>query len=372
MSMIKTEYKKQMDEFCNANNMLSAEDILRKSQKPPKDEQQEMKANTAIVKKENKMENIRSRSMVWRAAIPAVICFLVISTTTLAATGRWSDLFRSVFKDEKTATLVEEGYFSDVNMVLEDDLFQVNILGVTGDSNSPKIILDVYVKDKEIYTKNDRLQIFAYCLGKEQYENELYGYAPSDAYGVRDAEIENLYHVSMPGYVWLSNGGPTVIDVCKIRLGTQTTKWTDYEVELKCELKIPVDVFYSTDELYFDGLEIAYNDYTYRLTHVLIGYYQTEVIFRYDCAERYPGEEKNNYDVSRSELRDWYDFVNSLALVIDGVEYKVTSDNKGYPWYESNAREGEYYHVHPIFPGIEHEDINSVILRCGDKEYKLR
>lgn len=372
MSTIKTEYKKQLDAFCNDNNLLSAEDILRKSQNPSKEEKWETTANSLIEKKENKIKNFRSKSMLWRAAIPAVICFLVISTTTLAATGRLGDLFRNVFKDEKTATLVEDGYYSDVNMVQEDDLFRVNILSVTGDSMSPKVILDVYVKDEEIYTKHDKLQIFAYCLGKEQYENELYSYAPSEAYGVKDAEIENLYHVSLPGYVWLSNGGPTIINVCKIRMGSQKSAWTDYEVDLKYELKIPVDVFYSTEELYFDGLEIAYNDYTYRLTHVLMGYYQTEVIFRYDCDQRYPNEDRTNYDVSRSELRDWYEFVNNLVLVVDGVEYKVTSDNKGYPWYENDYREGEYYHVHPIFPGIEHEDINSVIIRCGDKEYKLK
>ncbi len=369
MSMIKTEYKKQMDAFCKANNMLSAEDILRKSQMPPKEEKQE---NTVVSKKENKVENIRSKSMLWRAAIPAVICFLLISTTTLAATGRLGDLFRNVFKDEKTAVIVEQGYYDEVNMVGEDEMFQVNIVGVTGDVQSPIIVFDIRVKDEEVYANNDLISLEAYCLGKEKYEYELAGYATNEAYGVRDAEDESLYHVSFPGNVWLTDGGPTIIDVCKISLGTQTTRWKEYEVDLQYELQIPVDVFYSTEHLYEDGLEFAYNGYTYRLYHVLIGYYQTEVIFRYDYEDRYSQEEHINNDVGRSELRDWYAFVNELVLEIDGVEYKVTSGNKGYPWYENDPREGEYYHVHPIFPGIEHERIESVIIRCGDIEYKLK
>lgn len=372
MSMIKTEYKKQMDAFCNANNMLSAEDILRKSQKPPMDGQQEKSVVLEKVNKENKIENIRSKSMLWRAAIPAVICFLLISTTTLAATGHLGDLFRSVFKDEKTAAIVEQGYYDEVNMVSQDDLFQVNIVGVTGDSQSPIIVFDIRVKDEEIYANNDKIQIEAYCLGKEQYEYELAGYGTSEAYGVRDAEDESLYHVSFPGNIWLTNGGTTIIDVCRISLGTQTTVWKDYEVDLLYELQVPVDVFYSTEHIYQDGLEFNYNGYTYRLYHVIIGYYQTEVIFRYDCESKYSEDAIQNLDVGRSELRDWYDFVNELVLEIDGVEYKVTTENKGYPWYENDPRDGEYYHVHPIFPGIEHERIESVIIRCGDIEYKLK
>lgn len=372
MSMIKAEYKKQMDAFCNANNLLSAEDILRESQNPPREEQQEKTESIEKGSKENKIETIRTKSMLWRAAIPAVICFLVISTTTLAATGRLGDLFRNVFKDEKTAIIVDKGYYDEVNMIGEDERFQVNIVGVTGDVQSPIIVFDIRVKDEKIYAGNDKIQIEAYCLGKEQYEYELVGYATNEAYGVRDAEDESLYHVSFPGNIWLTNGGTTIIDVCRISLGTQTTIWKDYEVDLQYELQVPVDVFYSTEHIYHDGLEFAYNGYTYRLYHVIIGYYQTEVIFRYDCEERSSETVSPGLGVGRSELRDWYDFINELVLEIDGVEYKVTTENKGYPWYENDPGEGEYYHVHPIFPGIEHERIESVIIRCGDIEYKLK
>ena len=134
MSQIKVEYQKQMDAFCDKNNKTTAQDILKKTQNIPVDEEKFAKFNVK-----------RRSSMVWRAALPMVLCFLLLGTTTLAATGRLSTFFRSIFKDEKTAEIVEQGYVYETNCILTDKDFKVNIIGITGDIEHPIIAMDFYV-----------------------------------------------------------------------------------------------------------------------------------------------------------------------------------------------------------------------------------
>ena len=138
MSNIKNEYQKQTDAFCEKNNTISAQDILSraKSQPPTEEKVVEFKPR-------------KSKGMVWKAAIPAVLCFLLVGTTTLAATGKLTNIFRSIFADEKTAEIVDAGYFQEMNLVASDEKFEATIIGVSGDTANAKVAIDIYVKDEE-------------------------------------------------------------------------------------------------------------------------------------------------------------------------------------------------------------------------------
>ena len=100
MSRIKEEYQKQTDAFCEKNNTISAQDIWNKAQNRAPSEEKVVEFKPR-----------KSKGMVWKAAIPAIICFLLVSTTTVTATGYLSDLsdwFRNLFKDEKTAEIIAD------------------------------------------------------------------------------------------------------------------------------------------------------------------------------------------------------------------------------------------------------------------------
>lgn len=358
MSLIKEEYQKQMDMFCNVNNQITAQDILNKAQ------------GTSV--KEEKVVKIpvkKSRSMVWRAAIPAVICFLLLGTTTAAATGKFSDFFRSIFKDEKTAEIVDSGFYSDLNQVMEDELFTAQVVGVSGDTQNAMVALDIYVKDSKLTEGRDKIQVSAYCMSRETYENELASYAPWEAYGVQDEENKNLYHVSLRTGIWLADGQESVLEIVQIRLGSQKIIWDSYDVSIKFDLQVGTDAFYPVQYIYYEDQELKCDDITYDLIYVLAGYYHTEVIFRCTDLEKFTTNGMRK-DTGASIYETWIQFIDQLVLVVDGVEYKVNPEYKSFPCYESE--EGGYYHMHPLFPGFEFDKASNVELRFGDEVVKVK
>lgn len=359
MSLIKQEYQKQTDGFCNECNIISGQELWEKA----KNEQYKEKYSSTVTE-------IRSSGIAWKAAIPAILCFLLVGTTTLAATGHLGDLFRNVFKDAKTAEIIEDGYYYEMNEVQEYGIFQTSIVGVTGDTASPKIVLDITVSDKELVKKCNKIYVEAYCLGTEIYENELEHYGTVEAYGERDTEIPNLYHVSLPGG-WIATGQEVVLDIIKIRLGSQQTKWETFDVSMKYQLFAPQDSFYPTQQVYMEFKEFEFEGREYYLIWGLVGYYDTELIFRFGYDELKAVEKGVPYDAPPEDVRHWYDFIKNVVLVVDGVEYTVKPDDMGYPWYECDD-DGQYYHAHPYFTGIEYDKVSRIEVKCGETCYRLK
>lgn len=358
MSRIKNEYQKQMDAFCEKNNTISVQDILSRAKNQP-----------STVEKVAEFKPRKSKGMVWKAAIPAVLCFLLVGTSTLAASGQLTNIFRSIFKDEKTAEIVDMGYYEEINEKLEGDLFEVQILGVSGDTENPMLVLDIYVKDTELIKNRDKIHIEAYSLGKEQYENELVNYGTWEAYGERDAEIENLYHINMRTG-WLATGKEVVFEIVQIRLGGQKVTWESFDVSLKQILQVDTTEFYPVEQVYMDLKPFACGDRTYELTWVLCGYYNTEVIFRNMNPEERTPEQALSIDPTWEEKAAWNEFVQDVVLIVDGAEYKAKPGETAQPWYEKS--EGGYYHMHPMFPGFDYSKVTSVEVRWKDIVYKVK
>mgnify|MGYP003289063637 CR=1 FL=1 len=360
MSRVKDEYQKQMAAFCEKNNTISAQDILSRAKNQPPTEEKE---------KVVEFKPRKSKGMVWKAAIPAVLCFLLVGTTTLAATGQLTNIFRAIFKDEKTAEIVDMGYYAEINEKLEDDLFEVRILGVSGDTENPMLALDIYVKDTELVKNRDKIHIEAYSLGKEQYENELVNYGTWEAYGERDAEIENLYHINLRTG-WLATGKEVVFEIIKIQLGGQKIAWESFDVSLKQILQVDTSEFYPVEQAYMDFKPFECGDRTYDLVWVLCGYYNTEVIFRNMNPEQRTSEQASNIEPTWDEIAAWNEFIKDVVLVVDGVEYKAKTGETAQPWYEKS--EGGFYHMHPMFPGFDYSTVTSVEVRWKDTVYKVK
>lgn len=360
MSLIKEEYQKQMDTFCNTNNEITAQDILNKAQGTSVKEEKVVK-----IPKKN------SRSMVWRAAIPAVICFLLLGTTTAAATGKFSDFFRNIFKDEKTAEIADSGFYSELNQVVEDENFRVQIMGVSGDMENAMVALDIYVKDPAVVEGRDQIYLEAYCMSRTVYENSLENYAPWEGYGVQDEVNKNLYHVSLRTGIWLTDGEESVLEIVKIRLSGQKMLSKRYNVSLRVDLQVDSNTFYPVEYMPIDDLKFQCGDITYSLTYVLSGYYHTEVIFTCGHKDEFVSDLVHKDTGAPLPLYEmWIDFIDQVVLVVDGTEYRVSENEKSFPCYEAVG--SGYYHMHPCFPGFEFEKAATVELRYGDMVVNLK
>lgn len=362
MSRIRDEYQKQMDTFCEKSNAISAQDIWNKAQ------------NQTLT--EEKLVNFKprkSKGMVWKAAIPAVLCFLLVGTTTVAATGHLSEWFRKLFKDEKTAEIIDAGYYQNMDMVAEDETFEVHIIGVSGDTENSQVALDILVKDEALTHNRDKIYLEAYCMSTYEYENNLDNYWVWDATGVKDEKIDNLYHVKLRTGLWIASGEECVLEITKIRLGGDGLPWRTRNVSLKYTLKADEDAFYQMEQHYADFIPFEYKGRTYSLIYVISGYYYTEIIFRNMDAEKPSEEDWNRYSCTKDENDAWREFIQQVVLVVDGVEYKVNPGGEHFPYYEDNTYgDGTYTHMHPHFPAFIYDDATSVEVRCGDTVYKVK
>ncbi len=367
MSRIRDEYRKQMDTFCEKNNTISAQDILNraKNQTP-----------TPTEEKVVEFKPKKSKGMVWKAAIPAVLCFLLIGTTTVAATGHLSDLsswFRNLFKDEKTAEIIDAGYYETMDMMAEDETFEVHIIGVSGDTNNAHVAMEIFVKDDALVHNRDKIYLEAYCMSTYEYEHNLDNYAPWDTVGYQDENNENLYHVNLRTGLWIADGSQCVLEIIKIRLGGDGLPWRTRNVSLKYTLKADTNSFYQMEQHFADFIPFEYKGRTYSLIYVISGYYYTELIFRDMNAEKPTEDEMYSYGCTEEESEAWKEFIKQVVLVVDGVEYRVNPGGEHFPCYEENTYgDGTYTHMHPYFPAFIYDDATSVEVRCGDTVYKVK
>lgn len=381
MINVKTEYTRQMNGFCDANCKTTAEDILKMAKERMTDNSDGIGDVFAKAGNADNMGNVVSisehkrKKKIWKALIPAA-CFLLISTTALATTGHLSTLFRNIFKDETTAEIVEQGYLYEVGQSKTEGIFQVDFVAVTGDAQTPKLVFDVYVHDEELAANNDRIYMLAYTLGMEQYENELDSYAPSEAYGEKDAEIDNLYHVSMTGApVWMTSGESVVVDVCQIQFDLEQENPATYELNMEYRFTPPSDVYYPVSDVYYEDIMFSHGGIDYYLQTGLYGPYRSELIFHFDYEGAIAVEEQTDYTELEGELQaKWLDFIETVTLVVDGEEYRVDDIEKGYIWcdVEGEVFEKNHCSVCPYFPSVNYEEANSVVIKAGDKSYILK
>jgi len=264
--------------------------------------------------------------------------------------------------DATTREIIDRGFYYELDNVVEDGIFKLELVGATGDTYSPMLLLNIYVDDEEIVAQNDNMQVFAYCLGEEVYNNQLAYYGQWDAYGKQDENNPHLYHVTLPSGIWLNDGTPVVFDMTRIRLGSQQSEWREYDVDLKTTVNIPYGVaFFPCWVIENSGLEFKTDTRTYELCRTNLGFYSTSLEFHFDI------EEESDKSSGESEIRQWYRFINEVILEVNGVEYKVDSGIKG-----TINTSGDYYYSHPKFPGITDDEIESVIVKYRDTAYRIK
>lgn len=270
--------------------------------------------------------------------------------------------------DPETRSIMESGYYYELDNVVEDGIFKLEFVAASGYADNPMLLLNVYVDDEELVAQNDKIEVFAYCLDKEYYDNEIDHYGQWNAYGIQDKNDPHLYRVTLPSGSHLSGNTWVVFDMTMIRMGSQEKKWKNYQVSLQEMIKVPYHIaFYPTLGISTDGLEFISDTKTYKLYWTHIAHDLTDLVFFYDFDDVYYDEE-----IVGNDGTQFNNFIKEVVLEINGVEYKVNPDARPYI-NMTEDRDNVQYYVYAEFPGVKDVvGIKDVIVKYRDVEYRLR
>lgn len=272
-------------------------------------------------------------------------------------------------EDEIVRRIMNSGYYYELDNVVEDGIFKMELVAATGETYTPIILLNIHVDDEELIAKYDRIEAYAFCLDQPTYDNNIRSYSQWNAYGVQDEVDPHVYHVTFPVGIFLSTSiEPVIFDMTKIRFMSESVGGTEYDVSLKQTLNIPYNV---AVKAFYPGYEIPNTSYkfmsdtiTYELSWIDIGYYSSSLEFSYDVEESL-GDAPNYLN----DYRQYYKFIEEVILEINGVEYRV--DSRSNPTIMKTDDKKELY-VWAPFPGVLEDEIKSMIVKYRDTEYKIR
>ena len=362
--MSENKYKKAMDGVCDRQFRLTGEEMLEKA-----------KASSA--ERNITMNAAKKRNIIGKFIGTAAAC-VVISGTVASAMGYGplGDSFRRFFgKDEVTAKIIDEGHFCEIGKELSDDMFTVVLVSVTGDLSSPKMLFDITVKDEQLAAENDRLQIYVYTLSEEKYLNELDHYGMWDAYGEKDPEVNNLYHVCMnSASSFMINEEEVIAAVKQISFENDSVNNKfDYDVNMEYRFTVPKQALKETVREYYDDILMNSGNIDYRLFFCEFGAYDSLFKFKYDFLGTELAGGETDYDKLDEKFdKDWHRFSDTFILSVDGTEYEPKELGYGYCDEEGEAFEAGTCSTWMTFPSVDYENAENVTLFAGGKAYELK
>lgn len=358
------------------------------------------------------MENKKvKKSKVWIKVVVAVAFVLIIGTTVMAATGGFKKLFNGgeqkeangeeqneaspyekYFKegqlreeDSVTPKLIEDGYYYEIGQTAEEEMFKVELVGLSGDEDNPILMFDIYVNDEEIAEKYDILCMEVCALGVEQYENQKDVYGSRIVYAEKSETVSNCYHGAVRcAPAWVGNGKTTVVGIESIRAEISGFKTDDenrgesFELDMEFRftapeycLKSTKYVYYANDDYIFtDEIEDEDRVVKYKLEDVDFGSYSSMIDVNF--VEQVTND-KGFVDVFALHS-EWEVFVADIVIVVDGVEYNYT--DCGFTYGDVNE-DGlctleDNYGMWAEFPGISYYGVQSIEIKCGEEVYTLK
>ncbi len=381
-------YTKQMNDLCEKNCNITAEDILVKAKSRSGTSENKIEPSIKAETNSGKLPDTDSNITAFNSgkkkalrfaniAAAAVVCFLLAGTSLLAATGHLGNILKNIMGDEKSTELAEKGYVYEVQETLSDENFNVTLVGFTGDRNVPMVTFDISVNDPELVAEYNKMSIKVYTLGVEQFENELDHYTYFEAEGVKDDEVENLYHFSVTGApVWLSYGEEAVIQICEITLKGNGKPWDIYDVDFEYRVTIPADSFHPVPFFSFEDRGFTYNDIKYTLNAVQYGYYYTQVSLYSDTIAQNPPTTSTEQSVASDRMdNNWLSIAPKAILIVDGTEYAILEEEGySYVWMDSEGDASKPYrcYMHLFFPDIDYGSAKDIILEIGGESVTLK
>lgn len=380
MKSLGLQYKNQIDELCVATCNVTAENILAKARERQSDAKSDITKETDDKQQQKVVpfKKSNAKKVMWKVMVAAA-SVLLICTTTLAATGKLSEWYDKYFGDAKepvTKEIIDDGYLFDINQSVSDGIFTAELIGVTGDAETPKLAMDIYINDDELVAVHDEIRLMVYILGTYQYENELDKYGAWEGYAKQDAENPNLYHAIITGPpVWMCCGEEVVVDVWQIVMDADAKIWDDRYPNLVFKYTAPAEVFHPVNYFEYENMKFSHGGIDYYLTRGEYGPYRSEFAFEYDYEGTTLAGGEDNYWKLEQKLQDnWLELVDTMVLVVDGVEYKVNQEDKGYTYCDEKGEFGKKNHcnIHPYFPSVDLDAAESIIIKAGDTSYTLK
>ena len=350
------------------------------------------------------MENNKvKKSKVWIKVVVAVVCVLVIGTTVMAATGAFEKFFNGEeYKEESlyekyfekgelreedsiTPKLIEEGYYYEIGQTVEEDIFKIELVGMSGDEDNPVLMFDIYVKDEEIAEKYDILCIEFCALGVEQYENQKDTYGTHIVYAEKSETVSNRYYgAGKCSPAWVGNGKTTVVGIESIRAEISGFKTDDenrsesFELDMEFSFTAPEYCLKSTKYVYYANNDYFFTDeiededrvVKYKLEDVDFGSYSSKIDVNF--VEQVAND--NGFVDVLTLHSEWETFAADIVLVVDGAEYNCT--DCGFTYGDVNE-DGlctleDNYGMWVEFPGISYYGVQSIEIKCGDEVYTLK
>ena len=363
--MKNTEYRKAMDDVCDKHFNITAEEMLAKAKSSPDTE------------RNITMTGTKKRNIIGKFIGAAAAC-VVISGTAASAMGYGplGDSFRRFFgKDEITAEIIDEGHYCSVGQDLTDGSFTVLLDSVTGDKSSPKLLFEVTVTDEELAEKNDRLHLFAYVLNEDKYLNHLDEYGMCDAWGEKDPNVSNMYHVCMNGpSAFMINEEEVIAAVKQISFESDpVNRQFDYDVNMEFRFTVPDQALKQTYSEYYYGNVLQDSGIDYDLFYAEFGSYETLLKVKYDfLGTELAGGETDYYKVMDKFDWYWHKFAGGFILTVDGVEYEPQELGYSYCDTEGEAFDAGQCSTWMTFPSIDYVGAESITLTAGGQTYDLK
>lgn len=390
--MMKETYIHQMNQFCDSNCTVTAQDILQRAACPEK----------VTFLKKYKRSPVRLIKAVAACVVFAVITTAVILTVepfvgfcfepvtiqsaaveqvveyikevNVELVERFAEIFSQNNEDEKTVEIVEKGYVQEFGQVLENDMFSITLAGITGDQSAPKVVFDIVIKDEQIAALNDSLYMQVYTLGVQQYKYELDKYAYNDLYAERDPEVENLYHGACDGApTWLSSGQEAMIAVKSVEVNTPEEEDVMHDIWFEYRIRPNRDEMYPAPMIFYENITFEFEDMVYRLNMAEYGYYRLCLNVHADYTGADAPTNATEADFMDVKLQEqWNRFVQNLKVVADGEEYSVTDNGNIYIDYDGESGTKNRCYVYVEFPPFDYEATQSIVLKAGDQSYELK
>ena len=419
-------YIEQTNRFCDANCKISAEDILAKAKLKQDSNDIENISATDAESKSNIKEfkttknHAKHRQSVFRLSpvVAVCICFVLLAGTGILAFGgnggyllantgatmlsldeRKMEIFLlKNWNDYTSSSLVQQGYFYEIGHFMEDNDYKAELIAVTGDVNDPRLLVDFYIKDEKVAAENERIFLNVYILGKEAYFQDRSTYSACGAYGVKDDEVNNLYHVNIEcPPAWIATGEEVVIAVSTVYTDlapdeTEDLSYWSFVSEDMAELgiapnftinemnfyystTIPKETFAHVTTRRYHNVVFNNGKYDYKLDKVEYGHYNLNMTFKFEYEDGTASDYANNKaSVEERLFLNWKNLATEMTLIVDGETYASEERNIGLiNWdFEGNYGPPNYCYARIVFPDVDYHNAESIILQVGDISYDLK
>ncbi len=226
----------------------------------------------------------------------------------------------------------------------------INLLGVSGSYSDPVINCDILFEGNDRGKMENVIDVEAYILGKEQFENEKDRYSTFSGQGIQDEFTSGLYHVSFEvPQIWLTDEKPVILNFTEITYTEVINRTITPKAEF--EFVVPNEYFHDSKTVYVDDVSVEYKDASYKLTEISYSEYNTKLLFEYDLKNDEYKTEKEQKKYEKKLSNNANKMLNKSYLYVDGEKHECEcifdktneeNPNKGYKIVEFNVGDTDY------------------------------